>query len=82
MKAVVLTGFGGPERLEFRDVPTPQPAEGEVLVRVGAAGMNNTDIWTRQGAYGSAGDPDAVLGWRRTPLRFPLIQGMDIAPEM
>lgn len=79
MRAAVLTGFGGPECLTVRVVPTPEPAPGEVLVRVGAAGMNNTDIWTREGAYGSGSDPDAVQGWLREPLNFPVIQGMDIA---
>jgi NADPH:quinone reductase-like Zn-dependent oxidoreductase len=45
MKAVLLTGHGGLEKLEYReDVPTPEAAEGEVLIAVGAAGINNTDI--------------------------------------
>ncbi|WP_199430559.1 alcohol dehydrogenase family protein [Qaidamihabitans albus] len=80
MRAVVLTGFGGPEKLEYRDdVPEPEPAAGEVRVRVGAAALNNTDIWTRQGAYGSPDDPGAQAGWRREPLRFPRIQGADVA---
>ena len=53
MQAVLLTGFGGPEKLEYRtDVPVPRPGEGEVLVKVGAAGINNTDLWTREGAQG------------------------------
>ena len=48
MKAMVLTGHGGPECLELRhDVPTPVPRDGEVLVRVRAAAVNNTDINTR-----------------------------------
>ena len=80
MKAVLLTGHGGPEKLEYReDVPVPEPAFGEALIEVGAAGINNTDIWTREGAYGSPDDPEAVGGWRREPMRFPRIQGMDIA---
>lgn len=81
MKAVLLTGHGGPEKLEYRqDVPIPEPAEGEVLVEVGATGVNNTDLWTRRGAYGSEDDPQATGGWRRDrPMRFPRIQGMDIA---
>lgn len=80
MKAVLLTGYGGPEKLEYReDVPTPEPLAWEVLVKVGAAGVNNTDLWTREGAYGQADDPEAVGGWRRgEPMRFPLIQGADI----
>jgi NADPH:quinone reductase-like Zn-dependent oxidoreductase len=81
MIAVLLTGHGGPEKLEYReDVPTPKPAEGEVLIEVGAAGVNNTDIWTREGAYGTEDDPEAVGGWRRgEPMEFPRIQGLDIA---
>src|SRR5437588_11909455 len=69
MRAVLLTGFGGPERLEYREnVPDPVPAPGELRIRVGAAAINNTDIWTREGAYGAADDPSSVAGWRRTPL--------------
>ncbi|MPY78289.1 MAG: zinc-binding dehydrogenase [Actinophytocola sp.] len=80
MRAVLLTGFGGLDKLDYReDVPDPEPGPGEVRVRVGAAALNNTDIWTRQGAYGSADDPDASAGWRREPLTFPRIQGADVA---
>ncbi|WP_026361510.1 zinc-binding dehydrogenase [Amycolatopsis nigrescens] len=80
MRAMLLTGFGGPDKLEFRaDVPDPRPGPSEVRVRVGAAGLNNTDIWTREGAYGSSDDPAAVTGWRREPLSFPRIQGADVA---
>lgn len=80
MRAVLLTGHGGPEKLEYRkDVPIPKPDRGEVLIEVGAAGINNTDIWTREGAYGTEDDPDKVQGWRREPLKFPRIQGADIA---
>ena len=80
MRAVLLTGHGGLEKLEYReDLPTPEPAEGEVLIAVGAAGINNTDIWTREGAYGTEGDPAAASGWRRgNAMRFPRIQGADI----
>lgn len=81
MKAVRLTGHGGPEKLEYRkDVTVPEPAENEVLVEVGAAGVNNTDIWTREGAYGSEDDPEESGGWRRgESMEFPRIQGLDIA---
>ena len=80
MKAVLLTGHGGLEKLEYReDVPTPEPAQGEVLIAVDAAGINNTDIWTREGAYGTEDDPATTSGWRRgNPMRFPRIQGADI----
>ncbi len=81
MKAVLLTGHGGPEKLEYReDVPIPEPDEGEVLIKVGAAGINNTDIWTREGAYGTEDDPESSGGWRRgESIGFPRIQGLDIA---
>ncbi|MDH3228891.1 MAG: alcohol dehydrogenase, partial [Alphaproteobacteria bacterium] len=52
MCAVLLKGHGGYEQLEYRDdVPVPRPEAGEVLVRVGAAGINNTDINTRTAWY-------------------------------
>ncbi|NED98476.1 zinc-binding dehydrogenase [Phytoactinopolyspora alkaliphila] len=83
MRAVLLTGFGGPEKLEYRDdVPDPQAGPGEVRVKVGATALNNTDIWTREGAYGSPGDPGATAGWRREPLHFPRIQGADVAGQI
>lgn len=52
MQAVLLTGHGGYEALGHRaDVPVPQPRAGEVLIRVAAAGINNTDINTRTAQY-------------------------------
>lgn len=86
MMAVVTTGTGGYDRLEYRRVPMPVAGPGEVLLRVLAAGVNNTDINTRLGWYapsvtaGTAalGDsaPPAQGGWKSaTP--FPLIQGAD-----
>jgi NADPH:quinone reductase-like Zn-dependent oxidoreductase len=79
MTAAVLTGHGEPDVLQVRDdVPVPQPAAGQVLVQVSAAAVNNTDIWTRQGAYGLPGQPEALAGWRG-PIDFPRIQAGDIA---
>ena len=49
MKAMVLTGHGDMDMYDWRDVPVPQPAAGEVLVKVGACGLNNTDVNTRSG---------------------------------
>ena len=51
MKALVITKPGGPQVLEIRDVPTPQPGAHEVLVRVRAAGLNRADILQREGYY-------------------------------
>ena len=53
MKAVVTTGNGGYEKLEYRDVPVPQLGANEVLLQVLAAGINNTEINTRLGWYSS-----------------------------
>ena len=78
MKAAVTLGHGGLEMLELKDIPVPEPAAGEVLVKVGACGLNNTDIWVRQGSYGNDKDPDAIAGTGRVPHPFPLIQGADI----
>ncbi|MFU8840972.1 MAG: zinc-binding dehydrogenase [Nitriliruptoraceae bacterium] len=79
MRAAVLIGHGGPEMLEVRDdVPVPRPGRGELLVEVTAAAVNNTDLWTREGAYGRADDPSAVAGWQGVPLEVPRIQGGDV----
>lgn len=92
MMAVLLTGHGGFERLECRDdVPVPSAGPNEVLIRVGAAGVNNTDINTRIGWYSktiTGGTAESVSGgstspsasdasWSGTPLLFPRIQGAD-----
>jgi NADPH:quinone reductase-like Zn-dependent oxidoreductase len=78
MRAAVLTRHGGPEVIELRDVPVPRPSGHEVLVRVAAAGCNNTDLWTREGSYGTEGDSGQPAGWRG-PIDFPRIQGGDVA---
>ncbi|WP_204112778.1 alcohol dehydrogenase family protein [Shimia biformata] len=87
MSGVVLTGHGGPEKLIWRDdLPMPVPAPGEALIRVHAAGINNTDINTRLGWYSDdvTGGTDANQtgsgddgGWSGA-LQFPLIQGGDL----
>jgi len=53
MKAIVTTGNGGYEKLEYRDVPIPKLSSNEVLLQVLAAGVNNTEINTRLGWYSS-----------------------------
>lgn len=80
MHAQVLTRHGGPDALEWHeDWPDPEPGPDEVLMRVRAAAINNTDIWTREGRYGAEDDAKASQGWRREPFRFPRIQGADVA---
>jgi NADPH:quinone reductase-like Zn-dependent oxidoreductase len=79
MQGVILTGHGGPEVLEWReDLPMPEPGARDVLIRVAAAGVNNTDINTRLAWYskGSADEEDA--SWSGSPLSFPRIQGADV----
>ncbi|WP_030185295.1 zinc-binding dehydrogenase [Streptomyces sp. NRRL S-813] len=78
MRAVRITQHGGPEVLELTETAVPTPHAGEVLVQVSAVALNNTDLWTRQGAYGRPGDPKALSGWRG-PIDFPRIQGADVA---
>lgn len=86
MSGVYLTGHGGPEALEWRDdIPVPAPGPGQVLVRVAAAGVNNTDINTRVGWYSSdvtgatdAVDQDIEAGGWGGALNFPRIQGGDL----
>lgn len=93
MAAVLLTGHGGIDRLDYRtDVPVPQPKSGEVLICIAAAGVNNTDINTRIGWYSKAVTEDTNTGgsegfetvddddasWSGTPLSFPRIQGADV----
>ena len=77
MNAVLLKGHGGYEQLDFcENVPVPVPGAGEVLVRVAAAGVNNTDINTRTGWYSRADDA-RDSGWTGAPPSFPRIQGAD-----
>jgi NADPH2:quinone reductase len=51
MKAIVVHEFGGPEALHFEDIATPSVAAGQVLVRIGAAGVNPYDTYMRAGTY-------------------------------
>ena len=89
MKAAVTAGNGGFEQLQCRVVKRPQPRAGEVLLKVLAVGMNNTDINTRIGWYsdavsGSTAEAaeagsrslQADGGWN-TATPFPFIQGTD-----
>ncbi len=51
MKAIQAQEIGGPEVLQLRDVPDPQPGEGQALVRIHATGINFIDIYQRSGLY-------------------------------
>ncbi len=83
MFGVVLTGHGGPERLEWRDdLPRPQPARGEVLVRVAASAVNNTDVNTRTAWYSTKDGAAEDATWSGVPLAFPRIQGIDACGEV
>ena len=94
MSAMVLMGHGDLDQYHWRtDWPTPRPAAGEVLVRVGACGLNNTDVNTRSGWYSKAVD-SATTGsafdrvnaddptWGGRPLTFPRIQGADVCGQI
>ena len=96
MQAVVTLGNGGYEQLSYQQVPMPKPAAHEVLIKVLAAGVNNTEINTRLGWYSDSitaatedtdqGDSDKATeqddgGWDgATP--FPFIQGTDCCGEV
>jgi len=95
MKAVVLTGHGALDKLVTRDdLPVPKPKTNEVLIEVGACGINNTDINTRIGWYSksvssgttTAGGADGIdqisevdATWGGSTVVFPRIQGADVA---
>ena len=83
MKAIVITRSGGPDVLEVREVPTPEPGGGEIRVRVRAAGLNRADLMQCRGYYpapkGSpidipglefAGEVDALGPSTTGPLRL------------
>jgi NADPH:quinone reductase-like Zn-dependent oxidoreductase len=67
MKAVRIHQFGGPEVLQYEDIPDPQPRKDQVLVRVKACSLNHLDLWVRQGLPG---------------VKLPHIPGSDVAGEI
>jgi NADPH:quinone reductase-like Zn-dependent oxidoreductase len=69
MKAVYFFSHGGPEVLQYGELPDPQPGPGEVLVRLQAAALNGVDIWVRK-------------GWPGLELEYPHIPGADGAGEV
>jgi NADPH:quinone reductase-like Zn-dependent oxidoreductase len=67
VKASVVTAYGGPEVMQYQDMPDPKPVAGDVLVKVAGIGINPEDILERNGA---------VDGWQ---LHFPAIIGLDVS---
>ncbi|MDA8747209.1 alcohol dehydrogenase family protein [Litoreibacter sp.] len=94
MRAMVTMGHGGLDQMVMHDDwPCPTPAAGQVLVRVGACGLNNTDVNTRSGWYSKAvteattGDgyetvDDEDPTWGAAPISFPRIQGADVCGKI
>jgi putative PIG3 family NAD(P)H quinone oxidoreductase len=62
MKAITLTGFGGPEVMHFTEVETPTPGDNEVLIQVKATSVNRPDIIQRQGNYPAPPGDSEILG--------------------
>jgi NADPH:quinone reductase len=69
MRAIRIHETGSPEVMRLEDVDTPGPGPGEVQIRVGAAGVNFTDVMARQGMYITRGAAPA----------FPLVLGTEVA---
>ena len=94
MRAMVTMGHGDLDQMVMhRDWPRPDPAPGEVLVRVRACGLNNTDVNTRSGWYSKAVTEATTGGgyetvdeedpsWGGAPITFPRIQGADVCGEI
>jgi putative PIG3 family NAD(P)H quinone oxidoreductase len=62
VKAVLPTGHGGPEVLEYADAPDPEPGPGEILVDVAATAVNRADLVQRQGHYPPPPGASEILG--------------------
>jgi NADPH:quinone reductase len=72
MRAMVFDRYGEPDVMRLRDVPVPEPQAGEVLIRVGYAGVNPADSKARAGH-------SARAGYRYREVNFPFVTGMDAA---
>ena len=69
MRAIQMTEFGGPEVLELTELPTPEPGEDEVLIRVTRAGLNFADTHTRTNSYVQKATLPLVPGSEVTGIR-------------
>ncbi|MFF5213228.1 NADP-dependent oxidoreductase [Streptosporangium sp. NPDC000396] len=63
MRAITQSAFGDPSVLKVVDVDRPEPSYGQVLIKVGAAGVNPVDGAVRSGAYPLLGEPPYTIGW-------------------
>jgi NADPH:quinone reductase len=72
MRAMVFDRHGGPDVLCLRNVPVPEPQDGEVLIRVGYAGVNPADSKARSGQSERG-------GYRHREVALPFVTGMDAA---
>lgn len=83
MKAVQLMGHGGLGKLVFRDdIPVPVPGPRDVLIKVSAAGVNNTDLNTRLGWYSKSDGDSSDASWSGNAIQFPRIQGADACGQV
>lgn len=83
MRAVQLVGHGDVDQLVYQDaLPLPTLSDSDVLIKVGAAGVNNTDLNIRLGWYSKSGEDEEDAGWRDQPFHFPRIQGADVCGEI
>ena len=72
MKGVWLTGHGELDKLDVRsDIPVPEPTADGVLIRDGAAAVNNTDINTRTGWYSKDDETSKDASWDGKAIDFP-----------
>lgn len=71
MKSCVISAYGTPFNLEFRDLPRPEPAAGQVLVEVHAVGLNPVDALIASGRFK-----------RLLPYETPLVLGQELAGEV
>lgn len=79
MRGVQLIGHGGPEKLILKeDLAVARPGSNDVLIKVGAAAVNNTDINTRIGWYSKSEGDSSDASWSGAALKFPRIQGADV----
>ncbi|EPD50337.1 hypothetical protein HMPREF1210_02908 [Paenisporosarcina sp. HGH0030] len=63
MKALIYNTFGGPEVLEYHDMPNPVIDPNEILIRMKAIGLNFADVYRRKGNYHLEGEPPYILGY-------------------